>query len=381
MPRKKFKELSQTIPCELPLFQMRFDEDDETAPTLSEKELLRYSQTIGLYDAMPKFVWDTRSEQDENKQLEPIIREFKFGEADYTLVIKPAALTDIVSKKHTYHYPTAKDLLIEEVLRKLAVSGENTKFFDNQAGLTFTIYRIGQELKKFNHGASGKMIKRSLDVLSLTRMELYEGTGNQTRNKLTFSPIENLGFRDTSNPSEESDTFAVFSPFVTKSILEVTYRVYNYDQVMSYRSGIARCLHKRLAQNYTHANIGNNYRIKVSTLIQALGLTPQKRIEGNMRNIEDACIELMTGQAPIRRRKDESEASFSQRQIKEKIRANEFNRKPILLNYKFDKIHDHQKKNKVVDYYVTFQPSPAFITDTVNANNVENYARRIANKN
>ncbi len=64
---KKLKDFKQSKPEQLTMFEMFLPED---------KRSERYSNTIDLYDFIPKYVWG-RVERIDGEFLRPIHREFK----------------------------------------------------------------------------------------------------------------------------------------------------------------------------------------------------------------------------------------------------------------------------------------------------------------
>ncbi|HLM62228.1 MAG TPA: hypothetical protein VK308_15595, partial [Pyrinomonadaceae bacterium] len=249
--KKKYNELKQEVPLQMKLFQFLEESDQQTSD---------YSQSVELYDFMPKYVWDRRTETDAASTLPIVMREFECRGVKRLLAIHPAGLINPETRETKYFYPGAREQLLEEVLRKLAVDGGG-KFFDNQAGIAFSLYQIRMEMEKHNHSISHNQIRESLNILALTRMELISESNK--KDKVIFSPIENLGI---GGEGDETQTFVIFSPFVTQSILQTNFRLYNYTQVMSYRSSISRQLHRRLAHHFTQASVANRYNILVSTI-------------------------------------------------------------------------------------------------------------------
>ena len=74
---KKLEEYKQTSPAQMALFQIATQEDG------------RYSNTIELYDGIPKYFWG-KAERINGQFLEPIEREFSYRGNDYTVRITPA---------------------------------------------------------------------------------------------------------------------------------------------------------------------------------------------------------------------------------------------------------------------------------------------------
>jgi hypothetical protein len=341
--RKKFNEHKITEPIQLSLFKFLEETDLNTD---------KYSQTIDLYDFMPKYVWDARSIV---KEGDVVMREFECKGVKRLLAIHPASLVNHESRETKYKYPGGNEHLVEEVLRKLAVHGGG-KFLDDSAAVAFSVYQIRQELKLHGHTMSHNQILESLDILALTRLELINIA--KKNEKIIFSPIENLGI---SGRDDETQTFVVFSPLVTRSILQKTFRLYNYGQVMSYRSVISRLLHKRMAHHFTQASIATRYTISVSTIVRDFGLTPQPRIKSNKENIEKALIEMKTGYLP--------------KTLKEAAKINGIRPgfRPTLLKYEINPVLDVERKNKIVDYLIHLTPTHTFAGETMTANKVENH--------
>src|SRR4051794_37186722 len=78
---KRLEEFKQTMPPQLALFQLATQEDG------------RYSNTIELYDGIPKYFWG-KAERINDQFLEPIERNFSYREKDYSVRITPARIKD-----------------------------------------------------------------------------------------------------------------------------------------------------------------------------------------------------------------------------------------------------------------------------------------------
>ena len=178
--QKKYDEHSLAQPLQLVLFQLLEESDKHPVGD--------YSQTIELYDFMPKYVWDRRSEADSANALPVIMREFECRGVKRLLAIHPAGLINPETREMKYFYPGAREQILEEVLRKLAVDGAG-KFLDNQAGVAFSIYQVRVELEKHNHTTSHNQIRESLDILALTRLELINANNKKTKLFLVPSKI------------------------------------------------------------------------------------------------------------------------------------------------------------------------------------------------
>lgn len=311
---KKFLEYKQSKPYQLTLFDL----------LENEKE---FSHTIELYDFMPKFVWG-RVQRVAGVFLHSIEREFECRGKKYILTVTPASIRD-TDGKEKYYYPAKREEIIEDALRKIMAEGRGI-FLDGEAGVSFTIYRLQKELQENGHTYSRQQIKDALNVLARTSLELKSESGNVEFN---FHPIEAVGF---SGEDEETQTFVKFSPLVTKSIKDHTFRLFNYEKVMSYKTVIARQLHKRMAHHYTQASLTDPYTILLTTIIRDFGLTRYKQIKDNLRELETAIEELKS--------------------------------KSVIINHKIDKIIEKAPRNKVADAKITIQPHFDFINEVKRAN-------------
>jgi hypothetical protein len=311
---KKFEKIQVSKPFQFTLFDLEPEEDG-------------YSQSIELYDFMPKYVWGKVSRY-EGLFLKRIERKFKCGGKSYTIKIDPAKVENPDGEARDY-YLGKKEELVEDALRKLMTERQSLQL-DGEAGIAFTLYQLQQELKEKGHSFDYDQLKQSLEILRKVDIEI-ESEDKETR--FFFSPIETLGLKGKNG---ETQTYIRFSPFVTQSIKSGTYRLINYDKMMSYRSVIARQLHKRMSHHFIQASLTESYEILLTTIIRDFGLTPQKRLQQNLVEVENAIEEM----------KDNN----------------------VILNCKVSKIFDSKPRTKLVDAKFKFQPHFDFIGDMKRAN-------------
>ena len=326
--RKKFGEIKQTTPKQMLLF--KFVEDSEEMMSSSEQAQFRkYSQSIELYDFMPKYFWG-KAKRDENGMLPILTREFTCRDIKRKLRVHPAGVvTNENTNEAKYFYLGRREEVVEEVLRKLAI--ESGAFYDGQPGVSFTIGQIRRELAHHNHSYSYYEVVESLNVLALTKIELINP--GEKKATVIFSPIETLGL---AGDGDETQSYVVFSTLVTEAIKGLNFRLYNYEQVMSYRTVVARLLHKRMAHHYKQAAITNKYRIYLSTIIRDFGLTAQKSLGDNLREVEKSLQEMID--------------------------------KNVIIKYLVtDKIID-PRTHKLIDVILELQPSIYFESDSKKAN-------------
>jgi hypothetical protein len=122
---KNFEQYELTRPLQLSLFDLE--------PTEGS-----YSNSIELYDFMPKYVWG-KVERINDKFLESIKREFECRGKKYQLTMMPARLE--LEEGSREFYPSKREELIEDALRKLMTEQQGV-MLDGEAGIAFTLYHL-----------------------------------------------------------------------------------------------------------------------------------------------------------------------------------------------------------------------------------------------
>lgn len=310
---KKFEQLEVSKPIQLALFDLEPSEDS-------------YSQSIELYDFMPKYFWG-KVKRLNDKFLDSLRREFECRGKKYLLTLMPARLE--IENDFKEFYPSKREELVEDALRKLMTERQSV-MLDGEAGIVFTLYQLQKELKEKGHTYNYDELKDAIRVLNNTDLILKDESGQI---ESAFSPVESYGF---AGEGAETKTFVRFSPLVTHGIKSVTYRLVNYDKVMSYRSVIARQLHKRMSHHFTQASFTESYEILLTTIVRDFGLTMQKRVQQNLVEVENAIEEMK--------------------------------QKDVILTCKIEKIFESKPRTKLVDAKFKFQPHFDFIADVKKAN-------------
>jgi hypothetical protein len=92
-----------------------------------------------------------------------------------------------------YYYPSERDELVEDALRKFIAEGQGG-FLDDAAGVTFSLYQLQEELRRNGHSYNKQEIKDALLICARTNItvtsedssavlvsNLFETVGLQTR--------------------------------------------------------------------------------------------------------------------------------------------------------------------------------------------------------
>src|SRR5215813_4364372 len=136
--------LSKTQPQQLSLFQTFLSADE------------RYSNTIDLYDAIPKYFPKKRlkKERVEGMFLPMLKREFEYKGERFVVKITSAKLETREGERD--FYPSHREELVEEALRKIASTRLNGIFLNNIAGMQFTRHWFRLMSYAHEHNISGR---------------------------------------------------------------------------------------------------------------------------------------------------------------------------------------------------------------------------------
>ena len=182
---KRIEDYRQTKPPQLDLFQHIPLKDDAA----------RYSNLMNFYDTIPKYV-DHTPKREAGKYLPELEREFMYQAKKYKVRLNPARVQDKDGNGIEY-YPGKKEEIIEDALRKIAMkSGSDFMFFDEQAGIRFTLYQLQKELKENKCSASIDEIKHSLKICAKSVMEIEPQDGGKDEFTLIAPLFQTLLLND-----------------------------------------------------------------------------------------------------------------------------------------------------------------------------------------
>lgn len=142
-----------------------------TLTNLYDSIRYKYSITVGLYDIAPKYIrYDMEKLRTSDGLPKSITRDFVFKKQKMSLTISPAIIkTNGVEK---VFYPSVREEIIEDVLRKFATDPKRNEFLDDRLSVRFTLYDLWKELRKTGHTYNYSKIKESLQILANTKLEI-----------------------------------------------------------------------------------------------------------------------------------------------------------------------------------------------------------------
>ena len=253
------------------------------------EEEQKYSQSIELYDAIPKYFWG-RPQRDDRGFLPTLKRTFKHKNLEYEVHIRPASIIKNGEEKH--HYPGIREELVEDALRKIATEGRARKV-EELYGLEFSLHELKKELDKTGHNYSKVQIKEALTICNGTGLTLIcKSGGDSIEMRQSMFPSLILVSRKEWRENKQR-AVVKFNSLVTKSIEQKTFRQINYERSMKLSSSLARWLYKRMSHNYKQAqSFQNTYTISLSAIIRDSGMAVYKRRSDSKKYVIKTLEEL-----------------------------------------------------------------------------------------
>ncbi|MBS3951655.1 MAG: hypothetical protein KGZ88_01745 [Methylomicrobium sp.] len=252
----------------------------------SAQQKIPLSNTISLWDFLPKY---SISQVEQNKirtkegRLPLLRRNVAFQGFEYTIFISPALLADENGRDY---YPSANESLVEDALRKIATL-QNQCFFnplESHCGVIFSLHQLRVELKKHGHTRSYQEVMKSLQILAGSGIEIRtqhgKGVSIEKFMSLTgFSSEARLG-------NQNSNWVAYFHPLVYRAMNAIDYRQFNYQQMMSLKTHLARWLYKRLAHYYTNASLTTPITLSLTGIQNESGMLVRSRTNHAVSELE-----------------------------------------------------------------------------------------------
>ncbi len=323
--KKDIKEYVQSEPIQLELFQTKRNKD-------------KYSNTVELYDMMPKYYFGG-VERKNGKYLDILSREFECRKKGYKVNIHPAA---ILEKDGTtkYYYPSQREELVEDALRKFAANKKGI-YLDKDAAVKFTLYELQQELTRMGHGYNINEIKQSLEVCNKTILDTIEKHGARISYSSPIFPFVGI---ETSEGIEggKNKVAVMFHPLVTRAIDENSYRLVNYERLMRCKIVLSRWWTKRISHYFSQAEHKgkDDFGIKLSTLIRDSGMKRYKKLSDNIIQVTKAIKEMK--------------------------------KMDTIRDYRIEKEFDEKNKRKIRDAKINLYVSKEFAAEIKKANSEAN---------
>ena len=133
---------------------------------------------------------------------------------------------------------------------------------------------------------SYEQIKDAISILAGLRYELLGEISKEYDINSYFSPIDLTVRNDRKNPLH-SELYISFNKLISKRILALDWRTFNYEQFMKVKTSFWRTLFLRLTTRFTQADPNKGYHFLLSTLIKEWALQ-EDLITTNIKKIDEA---------------------------------------------------------------------------------------------
>lgn len=333
---KKYEDFEKTRPVQLELFEL------DNIFTTKKKD---YSGTIELYDMVPKYYHgDLEKIRTKDGFLKSLTRDFVYRNNNFTIRITPAQVETKDGEKS--FYPSQREEIIEDVLRKFATDPNRNNFLDDRLSVRFTLYELWKELKNIKHSFHYGEIIEALNILRKCNIEIkttnnrgkimfsssmFETFGVVDENNIKYSFSDSVDEPEDDNYSKKIVYFVRFNSLVSDSIKNGDWRLLNYTQSMRLRKSVSRWLFKRISHMFMYNKIELPYNIKLSTIIRDSGMTEYESLRFNFSQVQK-CLDEMVEIGSLER-------------------------------YTVEKIFSEERKNKIADVKFLLYLSQSFISD------------------
>ncbi len=312
---------------------------------LSEEGHGKYSNTFELWSIAPR-IWVGGVKREKTKNIEAlgiVKRDFEYGGKKLSLVITPAGIEDKKTGKKKDFYPSQREELIEEALIKIAARKmmseavrERPTTIDGNFAVKTTYYEIAKELLRLGHGYKIAEIKLGVEVGNKAIIEIKSNEGNE----ISYStPMFPFVAKETKESGGGERLVIQLHPLVTKSMQEGTYRLLDYDKMMSRKKYLSRWLYRRISHNFTGADVGKPYPIKLTTIVNNSAMAVYNNMGQMIRQVESCFVELKNCNA-----------------------FEKWERKKV--------VYDELKKTRILDIVYLLYPSQEFVSDVIKANKI-----------
>lgn len=308
------------------------------------------SSTIELYDAMPKFFASPKEMEGLRRKnggqfLDTLSRDFVHRGTEYAMAIRPARIAASDGEEREF-YPTKREDLIEQALRKLAVNPANGIYLGGNLAVQFSLSELRRELERTGHGLSYASLMQGLQINNATHVTLAAKEGKTVIAAPIFPILMHANREQWLQNPNDAKCYVKFHPLVTVSVEELSCRQMNYDALMRLDRALSYYLFRRMSHLYVQADYDKPYSIRLSTLVRDNGMAASAYPSDNVKRVRRTLQELRD--------------------------------KEVILYWEEDVTRG--KNNRIVDATFSLYPTPLFKDDAIQANQQQQKLRELAAK-
>ena len=285
---------------QMQLFQSFHARDSETRQ--------RLSNSLDFWDAIPKYSVNRQGGGGPRGPATAppsiLTRHFEFRNHSFQLEIRPARVRHPRTGAISVAYPTLREEIVEDALRKIASQQQNGFYCDGpgqpRAGVRFTLNALRKYLKGQGHTLGHDQVKESLLILADCHIEVMTIDG-PLRKQINASIIRTLIFSGRADLAEDPGClcYADFHPLITDAIDAIQYRQFDLSAVLQHRKPLARWLHKYFIRAALNASPLHPIKLSMTFVKTASGLLGATRWRDDVRTLRAAIAELIDNQVLI----------------------------------------------------------------------------------
>lgn len=283
-------------------------EDSEQLTFFQFLETPNFSNTINLFDCIPFYV-----QQQPRKNVDILKRNFIFEDKkekikrEYLLKLSRGSFTKEFKKgekagteETTFRFLNTSDFNVVQVLLKFAVDGQ-AFVSGGHVSVPFSLYQLFHELKRLDRRMPYDRIAESIEILSSAQTDLFWTDGDGMVRSIKNTILSDRRFIDPKELSLSIDLKAkkrlycvTLHPLITKSIVDLSFRQYDYEFNLRLPDYLSRWLHKKISHSFNWANVNskNPFHLALSSIISNSGILAYKDINKNIKRIEDVLDHL-----------------------------------------------------------------------------------------
>ena len=256
-----------------------------------------YSNLLNFWDQVPLYFND-KSGSTNTRQIDFLVKHGKNKER-WQMQASPAQFIGGSKQEEIIRFPGRLEELVMASLIDIAASeavmiGENIGVPCYLGDLLRTMSSNGRARCSYLE------LNQAIQVLNKAQYTLIGPSISGKRLQWDFSQIsEMVSHQDESSPQDSRILF-IFNRLLTKQIMELQLRLYNFDRFKRFKAAASRPLYKRLCLRFLQAAIDESYTISLSTIRILAGLhTPDEMSIQKRRKPAISCFDELIAEGTL----------------------------------------------------------------------------------
>jgi len=267
----------------------------------------RLSNSLDFWDAIPKYSVNRMGggcHRDRAVAPPILTRHFEFRNDHFQLDVRPARVRQPLTGAISIYYPTLREEIVEDALRKIASQQQSGYYCDGpdrpRAGVRFTLHALRKYLREQGHTINLAQLKESLLILADSHIEVV-ALDNHQKKQINSSIIRTLILSSRADIEQDPSClcYADFHPLITDAIHAIQYRQFDLSAVLQHRKPLARWLHKYFIRTALNASPLHPIKLSLQFVKSASGLLGSARWRDDVRSLRAAIEELISNNVLI----------------------------------------------------------------------------------